>query len=335
MSHLLQLANIPSNHPSDVITNVLGGGAVLAFLVIALYIGYQVMNDSSKRKKLAAMQSMESISLETKREEKQEKPKKEESIDAVNEYYDQVYHKIIDDAREKLEPFVESAQQAFERTADGYASNSIGHEGENHAVRSKKFMLVCERQWGAFRSDMPYASYLDVQEQLKHILANHRMLNETKQPDNDDVDLNPEMLRSRELVALMRVVSRDRVKIMQDQMLKAVGVFRNDYLDTVSSWINDQIGTLKTEMRPRKGKKYQISDTDYLKKFKSLKTRLELVARLTEWITENAQQMHEASLAMSQVIHVGTVLRIISMLPEWFEDLGMHVATNVESGAAK
>lgn len=333
MPNPFQLAALPNGHPSDAIVNLLGVVAVFAFLGIALYIGYQVVKDSGKRKRLPVVPMVAPQESESDNKKK-EKKSAEDSIESAIEHFRSVYQKVIEDGREKLEQFAEVATEAFERTADGYATNSVGHEGENHAVRSKKFLLVCDRQWGAFRSDMPYASYLDVQEHLKHILANHRMLNETKHADDEQVDLNPEHLRARELVALMRVVSRDRVRYLQEQMLKAVGVFRNEYVDSLSAWINDQIGALKSEMRPRKGKKFQITDTEYSKKFQSLKKRLEMVARLTEWVTENTQQMNEASLALSQVIHVGTVLRIISCLPEWFEDFELVTHVSEEEGAA-
>lgn len=332
MPNLIQLAAVPTGHPSDAIVNLLGAIAVFAFLGIALYIGYQVLKDSTKRKRVAAIPVVSNIESEEEETNKKKKSS-EESLEMVVEHYRSVYQKIIDEGREKMEPFAVAAGEAFERTADGYASNSVGHEGENHSVRSKKFRLVCDRQWSAFRSDMPYASHLDVQEHLKHLLANHRMLNETNHAEDEQIDLKPEHLRSRELVALMRVVSRDRVGPLQNQMLKALGVFRNEYIDNLSTWTHERIGILKSEMRPRKGKKIQIGDTEYLKRYKTLKTRLEMVARLTEWITENTQQMNESSLALSQIIQVGTVLRIIASLPEWLEDFEL-VSHPVEAEGA-
>ncbi len=327
--NLLQLASLPGGHPSDAITDVLGIVAVCAFFGIACYIAMQVLKDSVS-KSLPATTSMNDF-YDGEREKKEKAPPKKEvnEREELEKHCEEFFLEVVDGGRALLEEFAQVAEDTFNQVADGYASNSFGHEGEGHAVRCKKFLSVCERQWGTLRSDIGYVSYMDIQEHLRHILTNHRMLDGQKHSSNEVVDLSPELLRSQELVALMRVVPKDKVRSLQDQLLKAVDSFRNRYQEQCKAWINEQVVKLQAEMRPRKSRSVQITDTDYYKKFKQLRVRLEVVARLSDGITENTQQVNEKGLALSQVIHVGTVLRILACVPEWFQELELGVRSDV------
>ncbi|MDQ8179300.1 hypothetical protein [Pelagicoccus sp. SDUM812005] len=328
--NLLLLASLPGGHPSDAITDVLGIVAVCAFFGIACYIAMQVFKDGSAKSVPASSSLNDYYSEEAEQKKKKEEPKKEvNELEELEKHCEKFYHEVIDGAQSRLEEFSQVASDTFNQVADGYASNSFGHEGETHAVRSKKFLTVCERQWGALRSDIGYVSYMDIQEHLRHILTNHRMLVGQKHANAETVDLSPELLRSQELVALMRVVPKDKVRALQEQLLKAVDGFRNFYQEECKVWINEQIVKLQSEMRPRKNRRVQITDTEYYKKFKQLRVRLEVAARLSDAITENIQQVSENSLALSQLIHVGTVLRILACLPEWFQELDLVAHSEV------
>ncbi|EDY83076.1 hypothetical protein VDG1235_2700 [Verrucomicrobiia bacterium DG1235] len=325
----LQIAALPGGHPSDAITDVLGGVAVCAFFGIACYIAFQVLRDSSKTA-VAAASNFGEMDDKVKELAPKEPLVEENELEVLEKHCEKLLCDIEEAGRSKLEDFAQVTAKVFEQVAGGYASNSFGHEGETHAVRSKKFQSVCDRQWGSFRSEVGYMSYMDIQEHLRHILVNHRMLNAKKNSDSDMVDLSPELLRSQELVALMRVVSKEKVRLLQEQLLKAVGDFREYFQDEVKVWLNDQISKISLEMRPRRSKKVQLTDTDYYKRFKQLKTRLEIIARLSDGVTEKTQQVSESGLALSQVIHVGTVLRIMASLPEWFSELGLGVEEALE-----
>lgn len=329
LMNMLLLAKLPGSHPSDAITEVLGIVAVFAFFGIACYIAMQVLRDSSA-KKLPASTTMSDFYGEEEEKKAEPEPKKEvNEREELEKHCEKFFLEVIDVGQTKLEEFAQVAEDTFNQVADGYASNSFGHEGEGHSVRSKKFLSVCERQWGALKSDIGYVSYMDIQDHLRHILSNHRMLDGHKHASTEVVDLNPELLRSQELVALMRVVPKDKVRSLQDQLLKAVDSFRNNFQEECKVWINEQVVKLQAEMRPRKSRKVQITDTEYYKKFKQLKVRLEVVARLSDGITENTQQVSENGLALSQVIHVGTVLRILACIPEWFQELELGTRTEV------
>lgn len=281
----------------------------------------QVLRDSTA-KPLPSPTALSDYNLDSEESSVNEEPKVEvDELEELEKHCEMFFLEIVDGGRSLLEEFAQVAEDTFNQVADGYASNSFGHEGEGHSVRSKKFLSVCERQWGALRSDIGYVSYMDILEHLRHILTNHRMLDSQKHSTNEVVDLSPELLRSQELVALMRVVPKDKVRTLQEQLLKAVGVFGESYQDACKVWINEQVVKIQAEMRPRKSRNVQITDTEYYKKFKQLKVRLEVVARLADGITENTQQVSENGLALSQVIHVGTVLRILACLPEWFQEL--------------
>lgn len=317
----LLLASLPGAHPSDSITDVLGIVAVCAFFAIACYIAMQVLRDGTA-KSLPASTALSDYEIESENSQEKEEPKVEvDELEELEKHCEQFFLEIIDGGQSMLEEFAQVAEDTFNQVADGYASNSFGHEGEGHSVRCKKFLSVCERQWGALRSDIGYVSYMDILEHLRHILTNHRMLDGQKHASNEVVDLSPELLRSQELVALMRVVPKDKVRTLQEQLMKAIGTFGESYQEACKVWINEQVVKIQAEMRPRKSRSVQITDTEYYKKFKQLKVRLEVVARLSDGITENTQQVSENGLALSQVIHVGTVLRILACLPEWFQEL--------------
>ncbi|MBD5780484.1 hypothetical protein IEN85_13370 [Pelagicoccus sp. NFK12] len=325
----LELASISGGHPSDAITDVLGIAAVCAFFGIACYIAMQVLKDSST-KSVPASSSLNDYYANEEKSKKQEAPKKEvNEREELEKHCEKFIIEVVEGARDRLEEFSQVADDTFNQVADAYASNSFGHEGEGHAIRCKKFLSVCERQWGALRSDIGYVSYMDIQEHLRHILTNHRMLVGQKHANSESVDLSPEVLRSQELVALMRVVPKDKVRTLQEQLLKAVNGFRVSYQDECKVWINEQVVKLQAEMRPRKSRSVQIMDTDYYKRFKQLRVRLEVVARLSDAITENTQQVSENSLALSQVIHIGTVLRILACIPEWFQELDLSPRSEV------
>lgn len=317
------LASLPGNSPGEAITDVLGGVAVCAFFGIACYIALQVLKDSSRRSVPSAA-SVADYHREAEVKEKKEAPKVEvNELEQLEKRWDAFYAEVVEKGRKKLADFAQVADDTFEQVADGYASNSFGHEGETHAVRCKKFLTVCERQWGALRSDIGYVSHTDIMEHLRHILVNHRMLAGLKNAPNEVADLSPELLRSQELVILMRVVPKDKIRSLQEQLLKSIEGLRGYFQSECKVWINEQLVKLQAEMRPRKSRSVQIIDTEYYKKFKQLKVRLEVVARLTDGITDNTQQVSEPGLALSQVIHVGTLLRILASLPEWFAELGL------------
>ncbi|MDQ8185625.1 hypothetical protein [Pelagicoccus sp. SDUM812002] len=327
--NLMLLAKLPGGHPSDAITDVLGIVAVCAFFGIACYIAMQVLKDSTG-KSLPVSTSMNDFYEEEEKKKSKAEPKIEvNELEELEKHCEKFFLEVVEEGQSKLEEFAQVAEDTFNQVADGYASNSFGHEGEGHAVRSKKFLSVCERQWGALRSDIGYVSYMDIQDHLRHILTNHRMLDGQKHSNNEVADLSPELLRSQELVALMRVVPKDKVRTLQEQLLKAVGSFRDSFQEECKVWINEQVVKLQAEMRPRKSRKVQITDTEYYKKFKQLRVRLEVVARLSDGITENTQQVSENGLALSQVIHVGTVLRILACIPEWFQELELGTHSEV------
>ncbi len=329
----LLLASLPGNHPSDAITDVLGIVAVCAFFGIACYIAIQVLRDGTA-KSLPASTAMSDFYREAEEAKVKEAPKEEvNELEQLEKHCEAFFQEVVSTGQTKLEEFAQMADDTFNKVADGYASNSFGHEGEGYAVRCKKFLSVCERQWGALRSDIGYVSHMDILEHLRHILTNHRMLDGQKNKTSEGVDLSPELLRSQELVALMRVVPKDKVRSLQDQLLKAVDSFRKSFQEECKVWINEQVVKIQAEMRPRKSRSVQITDTEYYKKFKQLKVRLEVVARLSDGITENTQQVNENGLALSQVIHVGTVLRILACLPEWFQELELssHREANVDA----
>ena len=319
--NLLTLATLPGANPGDAITDVLGIVAVCAFFAIACYIAWQVLTDSSRRS-MPDSSSLSDYCSETIEKEEEAKPVVEvDEKEDLEKHCEGFLVDIIETGRSKLDDFARLAEDTFNQISDGYASNSFGHEGETHPVRAKKFLSVCERQWGPLRSDIGFVSYMDIHEHLRPILVNHRMLDGQSRGSSDVVDMSPEVLRSQELVALMRVVPKEKVRLLQEQMLAAVEAFSSRYDDECKVWINEQIVKINAEMRPRKTRKVQIMDTEYYKRFKKLRVRLELVARLTDGISENTQRVSEAGLALSQVIHVGTVLRILSALPEWFSEL--------------
>lgn len=336
LMNILHLASLPGSHPGDAITDVLGVVAVCSFFGIACYIAFQVLKDSNKRATPAAADLSDFYAQEETVEKKVEEKKEVNELEELEAHCEKFYMDIVDNGRSKLDDFCQMAEETFNQVADGYASNSFGLEGENYSVRCKKFLTVCDRQWGSIRTDIGYMSHLDVLEHLRHILMNHRMLDNHKHAASETLDLTPERMRSQELVALMRVVPKDKVKVVQDQLLKAVESFRGYFQNECKVWLNEQVVKVSGEMRPKKSKSVQITDTEYYKKFKQLKVRLEIVARLSDGITENTQQVSEAGLALSQVIHVGTVLRILASLPNWFTELELahHDDSVLESQAA-
>lgn len=321
--NLLPLAALPGSHPGDAITDVLGIVAVCSFFGIACYIAMQVLRDTPK-KSLSNVGNFESPSEEVKEKPEEKVPEKVEvnEREQLEKHCEKFLSEVYDTGRTKLDDFARAAEDTFNQVADGYASNAFGHEGENHTVRTKKFLSVCERQWGSLRNDIGFVSYMDIQEHLRHILANHRLLDASNHSVVEDTyDMSPEILRSQELVALVRVVPKDKVRLVQEQLLKAIEGFRSHYDNECKVWINEQVVKINGEIRTRKSRSIQITDTEYYKQFKQLKVRLEVVARLSDSVTENTQRVSEAGLALSQVIHVGTILRILSCLPEWFTEL--------------
>ncbi|MBK1878633.1 hypothetical protein [Pelagicoccus mobilis] len=319
--NFLSLAALPGTHPGDAITDVLGIVAVCAFFAIACYIGLQVLTGSSQ-KSLPASSSLGDYCRESAEKEVEKEPKVEvDEKQELEKHCESFLIEIVETGRTKLDDFARLSDDTFNQISDGYASNSFGHEGETHAVRSKKFLSVCERQWGPIRNDIGYVSYMDINEVLRHILVNHRMLDGHGHGNNEVMDMSPEVLRSQELVALMRVVPKDKVRLLQEQLLAAVENFGARFDEECKVWLNEQIVKINAEMRPRKSRSVQISDTEYYKRFKQMRVRLELVARLADGVVENTQRVSESGLALSQVIHVGTVLRILASLPEWFSEL--------------
>lgn len=315
------LAALPGTHPGDSITEILGIVAVCSFFGIACYIAYQVLAESSK-KTLPASSDLGDYCRDSAEKGTEETPKVEVDEKAELEKHCEAFiNEVVDAGHSKLDDFARMSDDTFNQVADGYASNSFGHEGESHAVRIKKFLSVCERQWGPLRNDIGFVSYMDINEHLRHILANHRMLDGQNHSKNEVMDMSPELLRSQELVALMRVVPKDKVRLLQEQLLAATETFGERYDEQCKVWLNEQIVKINAELRPRKSRNVQIMDTEYYKRFKQLRVRLELVARLSDGIVENTQRVSESGLALSQVIHVGTVLRILSCLPEWFTEL--------------
>lgn len=316
----LQLASLSESSPGDTITDVLGIVAVCSFFAITCYIFYQILRNAS-RNAVAAPVDL-GVFREVERVAKEPEPKEEvDELEQLEKHLQSFYADMVQEAGIRLEDFARCAEDTFNQVADGYASNSFGLEGETHSVRCQKFLVVCERQWSPIRGDIGYMSNLDVLEHLRPILANHRMLDSQYNAASDTKEMSPALMRSQELVALMRVVPKDKVRFVQEQLLKAVESFADRFHSECKVWLNEQIVKIAAEMRPRKSRSVQITDTDQYKKFKQLKLHLEMVARLADGISENTQQVSESGLALSQVIHVGTVLRILACLRDWFTEL--------------
>lgn len=328
-------------HPSDVITEVLGVVAVCSFIGIAFYIGFILFRDTHRKRAVGTTHTHSRLQMpqtEEKRIDPAEAEAKEERTRAERRLAD-LYYGVLETGTQKLEELSLMAKETFQRIAEAYASNSYGLEGETSKVRAKRFGTVCERQWGFMRADIGFMSHLDIHEHLRHILENHRLLISSAKPkENEAVDVNPEHLRFQELVSLVRVVSKDKVKALQHRVLDAVEGFGHHYEKELSKWISDVSGKLTAELRRKKPGSLDISETEYYEMYKRLRTHLEIASYLSERISQNTQRVSEDSLAFSQLIYVGTLLRILTSMPEWFAELELTPNTSeeeaVEAGAS-
>ncbi len=304
---------------------VLGGFAVLAFLGVAIYIGMTLLQDGAKRcdtvgkSSLSAADYMKKDSVATV---VSGKSSKELAVERYEEECRNFLDEMLDSAASRMAEFAKAASCAYQKLADSYAKNSYGMEGETSSVRSSKFIAVCDRQWGFMRGEIGYLLFLDIQEQLRHILDNHRMLDRKKPPEDDgSIDLSPELLRSQEIVSLARAVGKDKVSLLQRGFLDTIEEFRTFCDRGTLQWLNERLVALTSRLSGKSRSGIRLSDTNLYDEFKQFKARLEIVARFTDRVANNTQPIGEDSLALSQIIYVGTVLSILANLPEWFSEL--------------
>jgi hypothetical protein len=249
--------------------------------------------------------------------------------------YLEMFDALAQSASAKLDELARLALESFEKVAEGYSTNSYGHEGETSKIRARRFSAVCERQWGFFRSDIGYLSYAELQENLRSILDNHRLLSARRSdPDVALAEMSPELLRSQEIVSLLRVVPKDKIKHIQSRMIEVVERFRTRYEAEMKVWLDDQLVRITKELRKRDSKTVSLSETDCAERFKQLKARLDVVVRICDSISQNTQRIGEEGLAFSQAIYVGTVLNIVASLPEWFSELELETAPEAEQAEA-
>lgn len=320
--HLELIAALTRSSTSNTITDVLGVLAVCSFVGIAVYIGYMMLRDSLRKSTPDFGKRVEPIEAPQKKEPTvaETNVRRETEKLLAERHYADFYDGVIDLSTNAIELLSQLSDVTFEQLAGAYASNSYGHEGENSAVRSQKFANVCERQWIGMRNDIGYMTHLDILDHLKYILENHRML----KPDNSveeaaSIEMSPDVLRSQELVALLRVITKDKIKSLQDSVLAVVGEFCSEYEREIKKPLDDILGKMGAEMRARHHS-HRVADTSFYDRFRQLKQRLEIATNLTGRICQNTQRINQDSLALSQMIHVGALLRILASMSDWFGD---------------
>ena len=103
--------------------------------------------------------------------------------------------------------------------------------------------------------------------------------------------MTPEMLRSQEIVALVKIVTNERVSKLQQEMLETIKPFSEYYERNVTNWINDKLFKVIGKMSVRSRKGISLRDTGMEQDYKVLKNCLETTARLSERISQNTQQI--------------------------------------------
>lgn len=327
----VQIATSSVDSLSNVITDVLGIVAVCAFFAIACYILFQVIRTPHRKPTFAPSSDWEPPARSTSLAARSQKQCEADAMEKLVEDLGQGHAAILESGRPKLEELSQLAADVFRRIAGSYAAHSYGYEGEDREFRAKRFGTVCERQWGFMRSEIGYLSFLDIQERLRHILEHHRMLDTRNHGPNELADTSPDLLRSQEMVSLMRVVSRDRVRSLQSDLLDAVRDFGRAFDGETKAWLNHQIVKLTKDLRRKAVNGVSISDTEYADKYKQLRSRFEIIARLADRVSQNTQQIGEPSLVLSQVIYVGTVLRILASMPEWLDDFELAPTVQMDA----
>ncbi|MDQ8201988.1 hypothetical protein [Pelagicoccus sp. SDUM812003] len=314
------IAALMGNTVNNAITDVLGVVAVCAFIGVAIYIGVLMLRETATRKPITVTgKSIGGIDAQAH----PAKPKAtEQQIDSskliAERHFADFYDGLVEMSQEVLEELSVLADGTFDQLASAYSANSYGLEGENSAVRSSKFAAVCERQWSYFRSDIAFMTHMDVQEHLKHILENHRMFsNQNASGDMASMEVSPEILRTQELVALLRVVTKEKVRPFQETTLSVAQEFSSHYEKELKKPVQDMLSKVNSEMRNRH-QGVRLSDTPYYDRVRQLKNHLEMITCITERIGQNTQRINQESLALSQIIYIGALLRILANITDWF-----------------
>ena len=321
---------MPIHHPlafaggqgSDAITNALGVVAVVAFAGTVMYIVVVHLRESARRAAAARLRREMSGG-------ESQQPKTLLDFDdnygaemkRLKDSLEEFYRTTLDAAGRKLEDLWRYADVSYHKISESYGAHSFGAEGETRKNRIAKFESLCERQFGYFRDDMSFIEYNEVNDKLRPILEAARILDAhvTRRADEQS-EVTVEMMRSQEIVSIARAVIKDRASALQSEAFDALGSFCEYYDRSVKEWINDRVFRVVGKMRERGEKGLTIGDTDYTDRFNNLKGRLEMVARLSERISQNTQKASDDSVAICQVIHVATLLRTLAEMPMWFPD---------------
>lgn len=321
--HTIALNGANSN---DAITHLLGGVAIFAFLGIAGYILQIYLRESvrtaGRKARLASASAMEEVPV----------VEEEKSIMHFDEDYgtelkklEKGFKEFYDDSLEqtylKFEDLVKHAGLAFNRISEAYGFHGRGEEGEDRQIRVGRYVAVCSKQWEFFKSELYYLSYSDVEKHLRHILESYKLMESAKvQKDGDEsyAEVSSEMLRSQDIVSLVRVVNKKHVFELQEDMLEAIESFREYYELHVRSWLNDYLFKVIGKMKEKGDRGLTIVDTGMESEYKHLKNCMETVARLSERISQRTQKFNDEGIILSQIVYVGTVLSVLSELNDWF-----------------
>lgn len=317
---------------SNSITETLSVFALGAFMLTSAIIVYFQLTEPSK-KRLSGRAGAQSIFASPKPPPKDKTVSHSGSESARNRDLEKVERKLkeflndtLSSVADKMDELSRRAKCSFEDLAEAYAKNSYGMEGEVRQVRKDKFKTVCGRQWGHFYSELSFAQYSEVQRQLRSIFDTYKLLDPDRTiAEDESIDLSPELLRSQEIVNLVRAVTKDKVGKLQKEMFKLIEPFKTFFEHDIRDWLNERIVLLVTKVRETSDSGIKVVDTKYKNEILSMKTRLETISKLSEQLSQGVGVIDEPRIALSQVVYTGTVLSILSQMFQWCSELNVYL----------
>ncbi len=305
----------------DSLADTLGIVAIVAFISIASWIVVTLLIDAHRKQAIKAGQEQKEA-FEARRK-KMLAEAFEGAVVRLEKEYSESYQDIIEAARTRLNDLITRADSALSNVSLSYAQICRNPESEHIDALKDRFCKLCEMQWSYFKSNLGYIGYREIEPLLNMILKKEEHTEFLgKANGNEDSEVSTAASRLQEMVAIQKTIPPERMGTFQMEAIDAIEPIKCCFDGALNHWLEDTLMEIGTKFREKSPEGATIEDTELKARFVRLKRVLEVVAKLSERLKLNTQNVGKEDAAFNQIVYGGTISSILSELPEWFTELG-------------
>lgn len=318
----------------DVFTEYLGAIAVVAFALTVTWVAVTLLKEGARKQVTPfALAGEERGGLGNSVENRQGQV--EEEVREMEQHFREYYEELMAKSKTKLNELVVNARSSLASIARSYARVCSNPDKLARDALEGHFLRVCESQWNFFRAELGYVGMKDIEPHLRMALATQFGMERRGMSEEMEGEIvSPTVMRRKELTALQKSIPAERLGLFQMEALEAAEPFKFYYSQVVREWINDVSVRIVRTIRKKAPHGTTIRDTSCKEKFVRLKNTLDTIAKLSERLESNMQNVGEEEAAFFQILFGSVILSILSQAPQWFPELGDCQSEEIDQGAA-